>query len=145
MRQALSYANNKLLKERLIELIDNTSPLSNKLFPDPIEFSKWVVDTRNYLTHRDLEGKKRIAIGDELDLMICSLLWLLRILFLLEVGFNYDQCIDLLKNNREYDFLCNDPELKIPWKTIDQGHESKVETQNPTDPAPAIAPPQNPT
>ncbi len=145
LRQALSHANNKSLKERLIELIDKASPLSNNLFPDPTEFSKWVVDTRNYLTHRDLKDKKRIATGDKLDLMIHSLLWLIRILFLLDVGFDHAQCVDLLRNNREYDFLCNDPELDIPWKTNNQGHESKVETPNPINPSTEIAPPKTPT
>jgi ApeA N-terminal domain 1 len=145
LRQALSYANNKSLKERLIELIDKARPLSDKLFPNPTEFAKWVVDTRNYLTHRDLEGKKRIAAGDKLDLMIHSLLWLLRILFLLEVGFNHEQCGDLLKNNREYDSLCNDPELDMPWKTNFQGDASKMEIPIPTNPSTAIAQPNQST
>jgi ApeA N-terminal domain 1 len=132
LRQALSYANNKSLKERLIELIDKAQPLSDKLFPNPIEFSKWVVDTRNYLTHRDLEGKKRIATGDQLDLMFYSLLWLLRILFLLEVGFNHDQCRNLLKNNRNYNSLCDDPELEIPWKSPQpkSQHSSTAQTMD---------------
>jgi ApeA N-terminal domain 1 len=116
LRQALSHANKKSLKEHLIELIDNAHPISEKLFPDSIEFSKWVVDTRNYLTHRDLEGKKRIATGDKLELMIHSILWLLRIQFLLEIGFDKEQCMTLLKNNRNFKSLCDDPDLEIPWK-----------------------------
>lgn len=116
LRQALSYANNKPLKERLINLVEKAQPLSKRLFSDPDEFSKWVVDTRNYLTHRDMEGKKRIASGDALDLMIYSLLWLFRIHFLLEVGFNHDQCNELLKQNNNFNSLCSDPELEIPWR-----------------------------
>jgi hypothetical protein len=117
LRQALSYANNKSLKEYLIHLIEEAKPLSERLFPNPDEFSKWVVDTRNYLTHRDAEGKRRIASGDTLDLMIYSLLWLFRIHFLLEVGFTHDQCNELLKKNNVYNSLCDNPELDIPWKT----------------------------
>jgi hypothetical protein len=60
--------------------------------------------------------------------MIHILLWLLRIIFLLEVGFNHNQYVDLLKNNREHDFLYNDPELEIPWKTNDQRYDNKLET-----------------
>ncbi len=116
LRQALSYANNKSLKEYLINLVEKAKPLSERLFSNPDEFSKWVVDTRNYLTHRDAEGKKRIARGDTLDLMIYSLLWLFRIHFLLEAGFNYDQCNELLKQNNNFNSLCSDPELEIPWR-----------------------------
>jgi hypothetical protein len=118
LRQALSYANNKSLKEYLINLIEGAKPLSERLFSNPDEFSKWVRDTRNYLTHRDTEGNNRVASGDTLDLMIYSLLWLFRIHFLLEVGFDHDQCNKLLKMNSNYNSLCDDPKLDIPWRTV---------------------------
>ena len=91
----------------------------DKLFRDPVEFTKWVADTRNYLTHLDRHKKRRIAKDDSLEIMIYSLIWLLRIHFLIEIGFSVEQCESLLNGNTEYKALCDDPDLNSPWRNIE--------------------------
>lgn len=119
LKNALSHANYKSLKSRLIELVDKASPIVDKLIPNSQEFAKWVVDTRNYLTHRDREGKKRIASDDNLDSMIYSLIWLLRIYFLREVGFDDKQCTELLSKNNSFKSLYTHiADSKAPWHIL---------------------------
>ena len=118
VRQILNYSNNKNLRNRLFELIEEANPLSKELVGCTNEFAKYVVDTRNYLTHRDSTGKNKIASGETIDLLIHTLLWIFRIHFLLEIGFDHSECRSLLQNVSEYNWLCSDPEKKIPWKNI---------------------------
>ena len=115
LTQTLSFSNHKPLKKRLIELVDQAKPLADDLIPNAVEFSKWVADTRNYLTHRDRKGKKRIASGEHLEAIIHSLLWLLRIQFLLEVGFTHGKCFKLLAENRVFQDLCSYIKQETEW------------------------------
>jgi hypothetical protein len=116
VKQSLSYSNKKSLREFLSELINLSYPLSEGLVLDKDKFIKYVIDTRNYLTHRDSEGKKYILSGDSLGLMICSLLWILRIQFLLEIGFTIDECSVLLQRCNEFLYISSDPTISLPWR-----------------------------
>ncbi len=90
------------LRERLVDLVERAAPLSDSIAPDKMEFAAWAADTRNYLTHLDASNKKRIAKGDDLELLTASLLWLLRIHFLLETGFSKASCGSLLDQSAEF-------------------------------------------
>lgn len=115
LEQKLYFSNHKPLKKRLIELISVASGLIDSLIPDPEEFSRWVADTRNYLTHVDRTDKKRIADGGYLDALTSCLLWLFRIHLLLEIGFSHDQCSTLLSKNRVYQDLCSYVKEETRW------------------------------
>jgi hypothetical protein len=116
VKQSLSYSNKKSLREFLSELIDLSYPLSEGLVSDKEKFIKHIIDTRNYLTHRDSERKKYILTGDNLELMVYSLLWILRIQFLLEIGFTIDECSALLQRCNEFQYISSDPEISLPWR-----------------------------
>jgi len=113
LSNTLSNANYKTLRDFLSALIEDTQPLLSNLIPDPTNFISWVIDTRNYLTHLDTTGKKKIAREDDLECLIHSLIWVLRLHFLFEIGFDSDQCSELLYENIFFKDLC---ECEAPWK-----------------------------
>jgi hypothetical protein len=113
LHNTLSNSNYKTLRDFLSTLIKDTQPLLNNLIPDQKVFISWVIDTRNYLTHLDVTGKKKIAREDDLNCLIYSLIWVLRVHFLFEIGFDSTQCSELLCENRLFKDLC---EYQAPWK-----------------------------
>lgn len=116
LKNVLGYQNFKSLRSRLIELIEKANPIITNLISNPNKFVMYVVDTRNYLTHVDRSGKEHIISGDHLDSMTRSLIWLLRIHFLMEIGFDIDQCTSILQDNNSYQSLCKYiVDSNAPW------------------------------
>jgi hypothetical protein len=83
---ALKESNWYRLRDRLSELIQGLEPLGSEIVGDPDVFIRRVVQTRNYLTHRD---KKPATVLDDVERYWHgqALAWLLRAWLLREFGF----------------------------------------------------------
>jgi hypothetical protein len=90
------------LRKRVIELVENGEPALDKLITRPELFAKWAKDSRNFYTHRESRPNQVIAREQNLILLTQSLLWLLRIHFMGEIGFTPTECKDLLDNNNRF-------------------------------------------
>jgi ApeA N-terminal domain 1 len=121
LSNTLSHSNYKNLRDFLSILIKNLQPVLNDLIPNQKEFISWVIDTRNYLTHLDSKGKKKIAREDDLDCLSSSLLWVLRIHFLLEIGFDPSKCSEFLCGNMFFKYLCK---YQAPWRQTKESMKS---------------------
>lgn len=110
----LYNSNYTSLKTRLIDLVIDTRPAADKLIGQTQSFAKWAKDTRNFYTHRDERSSMKVARGRRLELLNYSLLWLMRIHFMREVGFTPRRCEELLSKNQRFEGLC-DACAEAPW------------------------------
>jgi len=104
LKQKLSFSNEPSLKERLIDLRQETSEIIFPLITDEDSFIKQVRDTRNYLTHYDKSLWKKAVKGEDLYWLTYTLEVLLQTCFLKELGFSPEQCVSLFKRNERYQF-----------------------------------------
>jgi hypothetical protein len=108
----LRFANEYSLRKRLQELIRSLQNIL--LFPfiaDTTERNKFidqVCNTRNYLTHYDIELQSKAATtGEEIYQLQIELRAILDALFLRDIGFAVDGINELLNKNRNYYKLFN--------------------------------------
>jgi hypothetical protein len=95
---ALQYANERGLAERLQELVDlHGDALGAVLGPNPGGFAKAVADTRNYCTHYSSQLASKAATGLELIVLTDRLWALIRACLLAELGFSSDDAKALLE------------------------------------------------
>lgn len=104
LKQKLSFSNEPSLKERLIDLRQETSEIISLLITDENSFIKQVRDTRNYLTHYDKSLWKKTVKGEDLYWLTYTLEVLLQTCFLKELGFSPEQCVALFERNERYQF-----------------------------------------
>lgn len=102
VNDVLYNSNYVTLRSRIIDLVEEGRPAIDDLVNLSEPFAKWAKDTRNFYTHRDERSSMNIARGEQLELLTQSLLWLLRILFMTEIGFTVSECRDLLDDNRRF-------------------------------------------
>ncbi len=108
----LRYANEYSLRKRLQELIRSLQNiLLFSFIADTTERNKFidqVCNTRNYLTHYDIELQSKAATtGEEIYQLQIELRAILDALFLRDIGFAVDGINELLKKNRNYYKLFN--------------------------------------
>ena len=104
LKQNLSFSNKPSLKERLIDLRQETSEIISPLITDEDSFINQVRDTRNYLTHYDKSLWKKAVEGEDLHWLTYTLEVLLQTCFLKELGFSPEQCVALFERNERYQF-----------------------------------------
>ncbi|MBE9179394.1 hypothetical protein IQ268_12555 [Oculatella sp. LEGE 06141] len=104
LKQKLSFSNEPSLKERLIDLRQETSEIISPLITDEDSFIKQIRDTRNYLTHYDKSLWKKAVKEEDLYWLTYTLEVLLQTCFLKELGFSPEQCVALFERNERYQF-----------------------------------------
>jgi len=97
VNDALRNSNNKTLKLRLTELIENNSTIFKEVLSNIDSIVQKIGDTRNYYTHYNQSIKYKIAIGDELIFLISILFMLVKSIMLKELGFNQENILYALK------------------------------------------------
>ncbi|WP_288476356.1 HEPN domain-containing protein [uncultured Pseudomonas sp.] len=98
LRDKLAYGNEISLKDRLAELVAPFNVLFGESKEDN-EFISSIVDTRNYLTHFDESGKKNIARGPDLAVLVNKMEVLLQLHLLLATGFSSEDLLQRIKSN----------------------------------------------
>jgi hypothetical protein len=102
------------LKKRIAGLVERARPASARLISHTESFAKWAKDSRHFYTHREDRPSRVVARGETLTLLTQSLLWLLRIHFMSEVGFSPTQSEELLGENNRFRVLAEACE-EAPW------------------------------
>ena len=105
LKDALAFSNEKSLKIRLSELMDENIEVMRPIMNHKEEFIKKVRDTRNYLTHFDHRMKKKAATGTELHWLTEKLSILLQGCLLQEIDIKPTEQLNLFNRNRFYEFL----------------------------------------
>lgn len=98
LRDRLAYANEISLKDRLGELVLPFNTLFGGIGQDN-NFISSIVDTRNYLTHFDAGGKRNIAHGSDLAMLVNKMEVLLQLHLLLSFGFSPEDLLSRIKFN----------------------------------------------
>ena len=101
----LTYSHEPSLRGRLNELFDMTKDIIAPLVTTKRSFVSKVVDTRNYQTHYDLSTTSQ-AVRDNYELYYLTqvLLYMIRVLFLHELGLANEQIVQLFQRNEQYNF-----------------------------------------
>jgi hypothetical protein len=90
------------LKDRICELAEMAQPVSTRLAKQADEFAEWAKGSRHFYTHRENRPNRVVARGETLVILTQSLLWLLRIHFMKEVGFALEDVHDMLDDNQRF-------------------------------------------
>jgi len=98
----LKYSNEVNLRQRLKDILEFCSKISERLISDQEAFIGKTVDTRNYLTHFDPELEQRAVKGKELYDLTSRLKVLLQTIFLKELGLSDDRIRELISSNIKY-------------------------------------------
>ena len=101
------FSLRKRLKMICNEILDEYKEIVEKLLGDSNSFVDKVTDTRNYLTHNLKEPPENAIPDEKLYYYILKMQFLLRICFLVEMGFPPDEIKRLMNRNMEceYEFL----------------------------------------
>lgn len=98
--RSLGYANGKSLRFKIEQLIATISPnIIHLLCKDVSEFTKGLVNTRNFFTHYSTQ--KNILDGRELHWATRKLSVLLRVLLLRSVGMSEELILSVLERNMQ--------------------------------------------
>lgn len=128
IKASLSYANERNLRLRLIQLLDELEPKTRDLFcVDHKKFVKGIVDTRNFFTHYS-SGKKKILRQAELHWATEKLKNMLTVLLLHYYGLPESEIQKLLGKDHNWN------QKRKYWKTVseegrssDEGRDEPVE------------------
>lgn len=96
LKEKLAYRNEPSLRSRIKYLCDMFSTTVKTLIPDTRYFINKVVDTRNYMTHYDLNLKDKRAEGKELFIITEKLRIMIEMCLMKEIGFNLDEISNLI-------------------------------------------------
>lgn len=121
LKQKLAFSNEPSLKERLIDLGQETKEITSPLITDEDSFIKQVRDNRNYLTHYDKSLRKKAVKGENLYWLTYTLEVLLQTCFLKELGFSSEQCVALFERNERYQFAVQRTEGETSIQAGDAG------------------------
>lgn len=107
LQEKLNFSNEPTLRNRLTDIIDESSDFINNIIDSKDFFIKKICDTRNYLTHFDKRLEKKAASGIELVEICSKLKIIIEFNFLLEIGFNKNIANELIirKNPTTIEFL----------------------------------------
>ena len=96
LQNELTYSNEPSLRRRLKELYDTFSVTLKALNANKKSFINRVVDTRNYLTHYDVDLKRKSAKGKELFIITERLRILVEMCLMKEIGFDLEEINNLI-------------------------------------------------
>lgn len=96
LQNELTYSNEPNLRKRLKDLYDTFSIILKSLNTNRKSFINKVVNTRNYLTHYDLDLKRKGAKGKELFILTEKLRILIEMCLLKEIGFSLEEINPLI-------------------------------------------------
>jgi RecG-like helicase len=102
LEEKLKYSNEKTLRKRLKELLDNFADILDNSIPDKDSFINKVVEWRNSLTHPERKTKEESKKGEELYNLSQKLKQLLEICLLKELGFSSDNIKNSISRNIRY-------------------------------------------
>lgn len=95
----MRYANEPNLQERLIKIINDVGTPLIPLMGKVSEFTDRIAKTRNYLNHNNPKIKKYILTGVDRYWAMETLLLLLKVCFLSEIGFSPELIEKIIKRN----------------------------------------------
>ena len=100
LREKLNYSNEKNLRRRLKEIMDEFSYAISLFIQDENikHFIDKVIKTRNYLIHKDDKIEKNVAKDKELFYLVEKLKLIVEICILKELGFTQDEIKDKVHN-----------------------------------------------
>lgn len=107
VHNVLRHSNEPTLKHRIVELMNEGTVTMSRIGVKPNRLKRQaqkVVDTRNYLAHRDVSRKKRAAKGKELYAITQLLTYLFREFLLKELSFSDDKISELFSRNQRFLF-----------------------------------------
>jgi len=108
LKGAVKYGYEFSLRKRLRmicnEILGGYEEIIEKLLGDSNSFVDKVTDTRNYLTHNLKEPPENAIPDEKLYYYILKMQFLLRICFLVEMGFPPDEIKRLMNRNMEYEY-----------------------------------------
>lgn len=107
------------LKDRICELVEMARPVSARLANQAGSFAEWAKGSRHFYTHRENRANRVVARGETLVILTQSLLWLLRIHFMREIGFEPEEIHDLLDDNQRFGTLASACS-EAPWNQEDE-------------------------
>lgn len=118
LERKLKNGNEVSLRRRLKDLMmdDYTKEIISPLIGKKDSFIASVIDTRNYLTHRDTNLQSKILKNKELVKATEVLFYLLQIWFLKELGFPPEKTVKLFKNYRPYYWRLSELEFEQDLK-----------------------------
>ena len=96
LQNELTYSNEPNLRKRLKRLCDIFSLTVNVLIPNGKSFINKVVDTRNYMTHYDLNLKRKSAKGKGLFIITEKLRIIVEMCLMKEIGFTVEEINNLI-------------------------------------------------
>jgi hypothetical protein len=102
LEEKLKYSNEKTLRKRLKDLLDNFAELLDSFIPDKESFINKVVEWRNSLTHPKKESKEESEKSEELYNLSQKLKQLIEICLLKELGFTSDNIKTSISRNKRY-------------------------------------------
>ena len=101
-KEKLQLKNDPGLKQRLIDLTELIPEVTNQLINDKESFYAKITATRNDFVHDNKTKNKKSAKLEELPDLIELLSFILQACFLMELGFNSEECYQLLNRNLRY-------------------------------------------
>jgi hypothetical protein len=96
LKYKLKYSNEPTLQKRLQDLFNKFNCSINTLVPNQEVFIRKIVDTRNYMAHRDVNLKNKTVSNKELFVITERLRILVETCLLNEIGFNLDEIKSIL-------------------------------------------------
>ena len=109
LKSRIKYGNEFSLRKRMKDMIDTLDKsVKDSILPSKNYYSGVIVDTRNYLTHYDQDLKDVSLDGSNLFYANQRLKMLLILLLLKEIGVNDVSVIQVLKENRKYNYILDE-------------------------------------
>ncbi len=102
LKGPLKYSNEKRLRERITELVNETDQAIGRFVEDRERFIESVVVTRNYFTHFDKEQEQERLQGLELLDAMNILLVMLEVLLLRDLGFGAEESLAKVRATKRY-------------------------------------------
>lgn len=108
MKSGYEFSLRKRLRMICNEILGEYKGIIKELLGDSNDFVGKVTDTRNYLTHNLKERPENVIPDEKLYYYILKMQFLLRICFLVEMGFPPDEIKRLVNSNGEYELATVD-------------------------------------
>lgn len=106
LKNRIKYGYEFSLRKRLKEIIEKYNSIASPIISNKEHFIEDVVNTRNYFTHLDDNGKESAVLGIlDLDKLTRKIKFLLEICFLEELGFEFERIQELTLNDTRYNYI----------------------------------------
>jgi hypothetical protein len=124
LKSRIKFGYEYSLRRRIKELFKSNNNFLNDFIVDAETLQKEIVDTRNYYTHYD---EKSAFVKEDIELyqLLEKIRVIFFVLFLFDLGFDYDQVKKMIENQEYVQRIINVSGLKRPWD-----HDSNNESEN---------------